>query len=135
MSDTGIIIAEHGNLKLSLDLIEIDDRSGAVYIEIELRYVSGRQELVYRRAGSWIGYRAIDSFGESLRHGNLAVLINLSDYPILDLRGNDSGYWLTINPASTRESREAKELSVKVAVDTAFHEKLRDAIYEFPKWW
>lgn len=135
MSDSGKIITQCGAVKLALDLLEVDDRTESVRVGFELQHNSPRQNLIYRRSGSWIEYKQIDAFAAILRKESAGYLLDLSEYPVLEIESTDSGFLLRISPLRSRESKEAEEMRVQVVLDPDFPQKLSEAINAFPRWW
>jgi hypothetical protein len=129
------IEAEYLHQKLVIEFIELEERTGSANLRFEFTSNSVRQQLKYIRTASWVAYEAIDQFLKLLEKGNFSTLIDLSDYPVLEIQKIKNEYWLTINPHDERESREAGEMRLELLLGVMFPQKLSEAINEFPKWW
>lgn len=135
MGNSRKIVVDCGEAILSFDLLEPDERTASVLVGIEVRRVSSRQELVYRRRGVWIEYEQIDRFSLALRESGSGCLQDMSEYSVLQIEGTDHACRLRINPTSLRESVPAEELRIELTLDPRFPRQLSEAIEDFPRWW
>lgn len=125
----------HDSLSVSMDFLEVDQRSGGVRVKICVEYHGLHQQLKWIHDGIWIEYSSLSSFESQLGEGLEAVLTNMSMYSILKFRRDQQHECLTINPPAERMPVDADAIAVNLLLGMGAMEKFYRALADFAKWW
>lgn len=129
------ITFSHDSLCVSMDFLEVDQRSGGVLIKICVEYHGFQQQFKWMHDGVWIEYSSLSSFESQLGDGREAALTNMGMYSILMFRREQKHEYLTINPPAERMPVDADAIAVNLRVGLGAMEKHYRALADFAKWW
>lgn len=135
MRSSTSIDVQYRDFRFALTFIDLCERSNAAQIAIEIEADFSGQQLRYQSNNSWFEYSALDSFASSLREDGPAILVDQSEYPILEIARIETIDWLSLHPRAERESSKASQLRFVVQLPAGFSNKLWQAFDDFPKWW
>ena len=125
----------HDVLSMSMDFLEVDERSGGVRIRICVEYNGIRQQLKWVHDGVWIEYSCLSAFESQLGEGSEAALTNMGMYSILKFRRDQLHEHLTINPPAERMPVDGDAIAVNLLVGPGTMDKFYRALADFAKWW
>jgi hypothetical protein len=114
--------------------LDVEDQVGSVQLAIRVTYEAKRQSL--RWSGQmWVLYASLNEFEEALRADEVATLVDMSLYPVLQIAPDGGQVHVMINPKAARQASNGERLTVKLQAEPGLPSALAAAFRDFPKWW
>jgi hypothetical protein len=135
ISMVGDVAFVEGPLKFQLEFADVDPMDLGVQARLEVEYSGGSQSLKWTVAHLWFEYDALVQFETELRDGCDARLLDMSEYQVLCFERQSSLEYLTINPASQRQSQYGDCIAIRLRINAGSMRALYEAFNQFGKWW
>jgi hypothetical protein len=128
------ITCRYQALLIELEPLEVEEQVGSVQLAIRIAYEGKRQSLHWT-GKMWISYAALTEFEEALRAHEVATLVDMSLYPVLQIAAVGGQVHVMINPKAERQALDGERLTVKLQAEPGLPSALAMAFRDFPKWW
>lgn len=125
----------HGPLRLAMDFLEADERTGAVQARFLIEYTGLRQRVSWSLDSAWIECSALSAFEGQLHDGDEATLVDMSEYVVFSFSRESGLEHLRINPPAERSSTDGAVVALDLRLETGSMDSFRNAFGDFPKWW
>jgi hypothetical protein len=131
----GDVVFVEGPLKFLLEFAEVDPMGYGVQVRLEVEYAGCSQNLRWTAEHIWFEYEALRRFESELVDGLEAVLVDMSEYPILHFKRDSFQEYVTINPQAQRQSKDGEGIAIRLNVNAGSMQALYSALSQFGKWW
>jgi hypothetical protein len=129
------IVCTKGPFRLVLNFLDVDSSDFGVRANLHIEYAGNYQRFKWELNDLWIVYEELRRFERELCLDKVAILHDMSDYPILRFEHEPAGERLIVNPPAERQSLEGEELEIRLRIEEGSIHALHSALSDFAKWW